>query len=196
MKLPLKLAPLLAAAVLAATAPSAAAECACPVAEGLVGEATGLVDRAAGDANEAAATVLAAVGDEAEDLDADRVPDAVEPLLCGNDFVLLLINQESVPGHCATRTDYLPPGNLDEALDFAEFFARSVEEAILEAERQATEVQREVEEVVGFVESQVYPLYPIWQVIDQDGDRVPDLVEPLVCVFVENQSLPDRKSVV
>lgn len=197
MKLTMKLAPLLAAAILVATAPSASAlTCAgrtC-VDTQLPAEVT---DEAIGLAVGALGIVLGVAQQQTADLDHDGVPDAAEPILCGNQFVVLLVNGDTVPGHCASATDYQPPDNLADLLetvgDASEFVMARAEEARAEIERQAADVQARIDATVLFVEGQVQGLI---DQVDPDHDGVPNVLEPIICGFVENSGVQQDGSCV
>jgi hypothetical protein len=213
MKLPMKLAPLLAAAVLVATAPSGSALCVSTsggclgpdaVTDG-INEATGIAGAAA---DEATGLAIAALGialgvaeGQVQDLDHDGVPDAAEPVLCGNDLLYGTINQAAVPGDCTTRTDYLPPDNLAQALELAKFVSdtaqAAAEQAVATAQQQAEQVRQQADATVGFAEDRVNEAIVFVEgqadqtlsIVDADHDNVLDVLEPVICGFVENQNV-------
>lgn len=186
---------LAAAALLVAAAPSASA--ACLYAVGCLGtqDVTDLAGEVTGTALGVVAIILGAAQDQVTDVDADGVPDDAEPLLCGNDLLYGLLNQEAVPGHCTTRTDYLPPDNLRQVLDAASFVVGTAmgaaEAVVAEAGRQAAGAQAIAEETAAFVEGRVDAAIAL---VDADGDSVADILEPVICGFVENQNVPQDGS--
>lgn len=231
---PMKLTPLFAAAalVLVAAASPASAFCistsggclgtgtvtnavddATATANQVLGIAAGATDEATGLAISLLGTAIAVVGSETQDLDHDGVPDAAEPLICGNDFVYGFMNQESTPGQCTTHTDYLPPDNLRQVLDTAGFYvgvAQGVANgAVAQAQAQLAALQVTIEQTIGFGEATVgfvvdtatgAVLFAEGQadavvgIVDADHDNVLDVLEPIICGFVENGNIPQDGS--
>lgn len=124
--------------------------------------------------------------DNLEDLDGDGVPDVAEPVLCSNTFVNGLVNQPSVPGDCLSTSNYLPPNDLAEALGTVAFYSAlaqsTVNGAVAELQGDIETIQGILEGAVAFVESQVDPVVAS---VDGDHDNVADVLEPIICGFVE-----------
>ena len=97
---------------------------------------------------------------EARDGDGDGLPDAIESEMCGRAQIRNQINGPTVPGDCATSTDY---DNDDDP-------AGQVIGIVLGA----------VGIVTGIAED-------VYGIVDADGDFVPDALESIIC-GVENQN--------
>jgi hypothetical protein len=189
----MKLTPMLVAAfLLAAAAPSASALCvgnrACAEAnvQG-VNKGTG---EATGTAIEVVGLVLSIGEDLAVDEDGDSFPDAAEMAICGNDLLFGLTNQDAVPGHCATRSDYIPPPVIPEVVAVVMFVLNTAMDAAEELVKAGGDLAQEVERIAReLLDTAVDAANQAYRAVDGDADSVPDALEPLICTFAENENL-------
>lgn len=189
---PMKLTPLIAAAmILVAAAPSASALCVANktcVAVNVrgVSDATGEV---VGTAIAVAGIVLAAADDLSEDADDDSFPDMAEQVICGNDLLYGLTNLDAVPGHCATRTDYIPPDAIGEIMAVVEFVVGIVGPIVDELVRDVWDAIGDGEDLAGDVVAIALGIVnTVYGLVDADGDLIPDDAEFVLCL-AENENL-------